>query len=156
MRFDGALPSAYQSWRRHGIGMPKRSKLLFPIGVNGVLYTPGCFDERVFDEDLYKRLCPSNDDPWFKTLALLAGCSVVRIPSLHGHFRKIHPETALKHMNVSGGINDTFIVRLHEHFGLTVDDYLKDATLRERAYVKLRPFALRVGPVAGRTDETYP
>lgn len=49
---------------------------LFAYGTSGVLYPPDCFDERVFDEATFQALCPTEDDIWFKAMALLKGTPV--------------------------------------------------------------------------------
>ncbi len=49
----------------------------FPYGTSGVLYPPGCFDELVFDERAFHRLCPKEDDIWFKACSILKGTKVV-------------------------------------------------------------------------------
>ncbi|WP_169714774.1 glycosyltransferase [Spirochaeta cellobiosiphila] len=47
--------------------------LNFPTGVGGILYPPGCFDERIFDEKLFLKLAPFADDIWLKAMTLLKG-----------------------------------------------------------------------------------
>ena len=62
------------------IDQPRRPVIaghdLFAYGTSGVLYPPGCFDERVFDEASFKALCPTEDDVWFKAMAILKGTPV--------------------------------------------------------------------------------
>ena len=48
----------------------------FAYGTSGVLYPPGCFDQRVFDIACFRQLCPSEDDVWFKAMSLLNGTPV--------------------------------------------------------------------------------
>ena len=49
------------------------SPLNFPTGVGGVLYSPGCFNEEVFNEAVFLDICPLADDVWFKAMALYNG-----------------------------------------------------------------------------------
>ncbi|SDF44671.1 hypothetical protein SAMN05216241_101124 [Limimonas halophila] len=42
-------------------------------GVSGVLYPPHALHPRVHDHGLMMRLCPSEDDVWFKAMSLLQG-----------------------------------------------------------------------------------
>ncbi len=51
------------------------SDLLLPIGVGGVLYFEGCFDDKVLNFELFNELSPSADDLWFKVMAYLKGKS---------------------------------------------------------------------------------
>lgn len=95
-----------------------------PLGVGGVLYPPGCLDERVFDIETMQRLAPKADDLWFKTMGLLKGTPV--FASRHGDVTKneifsheCYPiELALRHTNLSGGQNDVQLKRLFDHFDL--------------------------------------
>lgn len=45
-------------------------KDIFPVGIGGVLYPPGCFDEEVVNEGAFMSLAPNADDIWFKVMAL--------------------------------------------------------------------------------------
>lgn len=45
--------------------------LLFPTGVGGVLYPPGSLHPEVFNRERFRALCPTNDDIWFKAMAVL-------------------------------------------------------------------------------------
>lgn len=78
---------------------------LFAYGTGGVLYPPGCFDKRVFDVAAFKRLCPTEDDVWFKAMSLLKGTPVAAAPL--GHTPRHHviqgsQRVALRHRNYSG------------------------------------------------------
>lgn len=55
---------------------------IFPTGVGGVLYFPGCFTEEVLDEKAFQELCPTNDDIWLKAMSLRKNikCKRVTIP----------------------------------------------------------------------------
>lgn len=44
---------------------------LLAIGSSGVLYPPKSFDQRVFDMELFQKICPKSDDLWFKAMAVL-------------------------------------------------------------------------------------
>lgn len=49
----------------------KPSLLAFPYGTSGVLYPPTSLNSKVFDVDLFTKLCPKEDDIWFKAMGLL-------------------------------------------------------------------------------------
>ncbi len=45
-------------------------------GVGGVIYPPHCLYKDITDENLFKTLCPTNDDIWFWLMAVLQGTKV--------------------------------------------------------------------------------
>jgi len=50
--------------------------LYFPYGTSGVLYPKNSFGTIVFNLDLMKKLCPTEDDIWFKATSMLNGTKV--------------------------------------------------------------------------------
>ena len=50
------------------------------VGVGGVLYPPHCFHKDIFNEDLFMKLAPTNDDQWFWCMANLNGYFVRSVP----------------------------------------------------------------------------
>ena len=52
---------------------------VFPTGVGGVLYFPGCFDRRILDAKAFKQLAPNADDAWLKCMSLLKGTACRQI-----------------------------------------------------------------------------
>ena len=68
----------YKQWdwsNRH----TEPSKLIFPTGVGGVLYFPGCFDPEIANKEAFMKLAPGADDVWLKAMSLKKGtpCSIV-------------------------------------------------------------------------------
>lgn len=59
------------------------SKLVFPVGVGGVLYPKGCFDENLSNINEIMRLCEHGDDIWLKAMSLLKS-----VPCRKIHFYK--------------------------------------------------------------------
>lgn len=57
----------YKNWVCTSNAKPKR---IMPIGVEGVLYPPGIFSDKIQDEALFLKLAPKSDDLWFKAIAL--------------------------------------------------------------------------------------
>ncbi|PLY08722.1 MAG: hypothetical protein C0626_12810 [Arcobacter sp.] len=53
---------------------------IFPTGVGGVLYFPGCFYEDVLKSDFFLSLTPNNDDVWLKAMSLKKDvkCKIVK------------------------------------------------------------------------------
>lgn len=56
------------------------SHKIFPTGVGGVLYFPGCLDNDVTKTELFKQLCPRADDVWLKIMALKKGTKAKKVP----------------------------------------------------------------------------
>ena len=44
---------------------------VFPTGVGGILYPPGCFHKDVTDKELFIKLAPYADDIWFWAMAII-------------------------------------------------------------------------------------
>lgn len=56
---------------------PKPDMLGYPYGTAGVLYPPGALNDRVFDIATFRRLCPAEDDVWFRAMGILNHTPVV-------------------------------------------------------------------------------
>jgi hypothetical protein len=67
------------------------AKDIFPVGIGGVLYPAGCFDEEVLNDDAFMRLAPAADDLWFKMMAIKKGtlAKVVDEPILYADYLQI-------------------------------------------------------------------
>lgn len=52
---------------------------IFPTGVGGVLYYPGCFADEVLDHETFLRLAPNSDDVWLKAMTLKKGVLCKRV-----------------------------------------------------------------------------
>ncbi|EUC70045.1 hypothetical protein Y017_11545 [Alcanivorax sp. 97CO-5] len=124
MRFDAAgsvLP--YKQWEKPTF-QSEPSLLTFPTGVGGVLYYPGCLDERVLDKDCFMSICPHADDVWLKAMSLKKGVPCRRVPD-HRDFWIRFPVIedsqlhSLKRSNKSAsGGNDSKIRAVFDHFDL--------------------------------------
>lgn len=56
------------------------SKLIFPTGIGGVIYFPGCFDENILNKQEFLELCPGADDIWLKAMSLKNDVLCKKIP----------------------------------------------------------------------------
>ena len=116
---DGSL-APYATWELAASQTENRKdgRVLFPTGVGGILYPPGCFADEVFDKDLFMKLCPRGDDIWFFWMARKAGTRHHRTP---GHFDIIDwpnsQEIALASQNLYSDGNDSQIRAMEAHFG---------------------------------------
>jgi hypothetical protein len=91
---------------------------LLPLGVGGVLYPPDALGDIVFDAGLFSRICPSNDDIWFKmaslrknTLCVQTGAENMRLVDVEGR-----QEDNLTRTNVKMGLNDRQFEACFERF----------------------------------------
>jgi hypothetical protein len=64
----------------------EKSLLTFPLGVDGVLYPPGVFNNEVFNEEMFRKICPTADDVWFKAMSLLNNTQCKKICEKHKWF----------------------------------------------------------------------
>jgi hypothetical protein len=108
-REDGTL-RPYADWLRLAEGVAEPSYDLFPTGVGGVLYAPGDLAREVFNETVFREVCPRNDDIWFKAMSQLAGKKCRLVP--HSSFKdhqcelKVSRRHNLRAHNVTAGGND--------------------------------------------------
>ncbi len=73
------IPDLYDNWNGGAIGKSGISNYFVALGVGGVLYPAGCFDEEYFDIKLIKELALSADDLWLKITELRLGIPVLKI-----------------------------------------------------------------------------
>lgn len=113
----------YKKWWRSSKAA-ESSLLIFPTGVGGVLYFPGCFDEEIFNQDAFLRLAPGADDVWLKAMSLKQGVEC-RVVEQRGNWMLNHPsiigsqETSLKRRNKSTGDgNDVKIRAVFDEYSL--------------------------------------
>lgn len=120
---NGAL-LPYRDWDRRTdkLQANEKTQFIFPTGVGGVLYFPGCFSNEVFDESTLAELTPKADDVWFFWMARMAGTRQTRVP---GSMELINwpgsQGTGLFHTNVSQDGNDSQISAMERRYGLLND-----------------------------------
>lgn len=94
----------------------------FPTGKDGVLYPPGSLHDDVFDAEKFLVLAPTNDDIWFKTMALRRG---TRALGVRGHeafplmSASDHLNGLYARYNLLG--NDETLVRVFDEYQLPPD-----------------------------------
>lgn len=79
MKFDKSDKlMSYNDWQMQAYDehLPKRN---FITGVGGVLYPPHSLSPQVLDEDIFTAICPTADDVWFTSMALLNGTTVRKV-----------------------------------------------------------------------------
>lgn len=74
------------------------------VGLGGVLYPPHCFYKDILNEELIKRLAPTNDDQWFWVQAALNGyrTRVVDLPDIDANYIPGTQESGLTNINDKG------------------------------------------------------
>lgn len=114
---DGRL-APYREWEWLAPGLQGPSALLFPTGTCGTLYPPGALANEVFDLEAMRRLCPTNDDTWFKAMALLKGTAVRKVRPESLEFPHIPGSEVRMLWTVNAGRNDAQLAAVFEHYRL--------------------------------------
>lgn len=110
----------YKSWKwDHNFDAP--SLLIFPTGVGGVLYFPGCFDEEILNKKVFQQLARDADDIWLKAMTLLRQTKCRQVsdgrPWKDRYLQINHSQiTSLKRKNKNG--NDIKILNTLGHYHL--------------------------------------
>lgn len=114
----------YSQWSQ---ATPDSKAYLSPFGWSGMLYSPHCFPEEVFNKDVYQSLCPKADDIWFTIMELIGDVPVVMVRNSHwtGEGEVDHTNEyvardsdALHFQNAEAGGNDAQLAKLIEYYGL--------------------------------------
>lgn len=97
------------------------------FGVGGCIYPPAVFDEEMFREDVFMRLCPTADDIWFWVMEKRLNIKTQLIePSGYGYNQSVNrieeydwsQKGTLMHTNVVGGRNDEQLRALLELYNI--------------------------------------
>jgi len=116
----------YSSWMHEDDLIKEPSFRLTPIGIGGVLYPPGCLDERVFCLEGIEK-CINADDLWLKCAAVSKGTKTVRAGFASRFLREIEDsqKTALRDTNVNQNKNDEYLKIAMDWFGLSAESFQK-------------------------------
>lgn len=115
------LPYTEWHWHMSDLGP---HVLNFATGVGGVLYPPHCFDEEVFNKDVYLEICKYADDVWLKAMALRKQILVNKVytrDSLGEDFliNEAVQDIGLRNINAKGDmLNDSQIEAVFIKYGL--------------------------------------
>ena len=93
----------------------------FPYGTCGVLYPVGSLNEQVFDVKTFQKLCPKEDDVWFKAMGLLnrTPVAVTNLGINPPHYSVLGSQAeALRHFNHGAQQNTQQLEAVFEHFDL--------------------------------------
>lgn len=111
-------PDLYDNWNGGAIGKSGASDMFIALGVGGVLYPPGCFDEEYFDQELIRSLALTADDLWLKFTELRLGIPVYKIaPHTKGVYGvRGTQKVALGKVNNGMKQNDVIIRKLCDYY----------------------------------------
>jgi hypothetical protein len=112
----------YSEWKKAGSHTDSRRLLL--TGVGGILYPAGVsLDPRLFEEELFTKICPLADDVWFWAAAKAKGADTYCLDiKCFRPVRSLSPGPELWIVNAKGGENDRQLRLVLEEFGLRVSD----------------------------------
>ena len=96
----------------------EKSLFIFPLGVDGVLYPPGVLNEEVFNEDIFREICPKGDDIWFKAMSLLNNTYCKKICLDHDSFRPIPGSQVVSLFSENIFLNDEQIKSVFKKYNL--------------------------------------
>lgn len=122
---DG-VPTNYLEWKESYSNI--LGKLIFPIGVGGVLYPKNSLHPDVLREDLFQNLCPLADDIWFWFCGLLNGTEKIYIKKKHQDYsydaiyQYFHNGSALSHVNRTEHANDKQVRDLFKFYSVALSD----------------------------------
>jgi hypothetical protein len=111
----------YKDWAQDAFDR-KRSTLLFPTGIGGVLYPPGMLAHTCDDRGAAFTLCPHNDDIWLYWIGRRNGATykIVRRRREFVLWRGAEDQ-ALWHSNLALDGNDVQIRKVAERYGYPAD-----------------------------------
>ena len=115
---DGLSVRPYPEWQTGAPGRLGPDHRLFATGHGGVLYPPGSLHSELTNEAVFRQLCPTQDDVWFKAMALLQGTPVRKVAPDSRDYPLI-PGTEVRMLwsqNESG--NDRQIRAVFAHYAL--------------------------------------
>lgn len=122
--FDNGKMLPYSQWPQ---ATPDSKAYLSPFGWSGMLYSPHCFTDEVFNKAVYRELCPHADDIWFTIMELIGNVPIAMVKETHwtgkgevDHTNEYVAQNsdALHFQNVSNGGNDAQLAKLIEYYDL--------------------------------------
>ena len=132
---DGKFKPYFQWPKYHLVGkdFPSPSMSIFPIGYGGVFYPAGTFDNEIFRQDIFTKLCPIADDIWFYIQGIR--CHRPKVMDVQSKVRYYHVDLIrqafrkdrLMQSNNTEGQNDIQLRQLMEHYQLTSEGMLPDS-----------------------------
>ena len=127
VRTVNGVPCNYDTWTE--IPEEVASKVMvFPCGVEGVLYPPHCLSDEVCDEKIFKSLCPQADDIWFWFCGCRNNTNRIGVRKTRASFsfdalyQFFHKGSALTHTNRFEHANDKQFKDLFRYYGALINE----------------------------------
>lgn len=127
VRVVDGIPSKYETWTMFDNNV-EDNVMVFPCGVESVLYPPNSLSQQVTDEKLFKSLCPLADDIWFWYCGCQNNTNRIGIRktraaySFDALYQYFHQGSALTHTNRFEHANDKQFKDLFEYYGVVIND----------------------------------
>ena len=126
VQLEDGIPTHYDRWGEYAEEVS--GKMVFPVGVGGILYPAGSLNKDVLRKDLFMKLCPLADDIWFWFQGLRNSTNKRYVRKKHRDltfdalYQFFHKGSALTHSNYEEHQNDRQFRDLFEFDGVKVDD----------------------------------
>lgn len=110
----------YKEWKMAVENYLTPSFSLFPIGVGGILYPPGALHPEVFNDAVFRKICPLADDVWMKAMSLLNNIRCHKVAPVFAQFVPVRgtQHKTLASENMTRGRNDVQIRAVFDHYNL--------------------------------------
>jgi len=133
----GGVLHPYMQWKVFSGNDAAPSFSLFPICMMGILYPPGALHPEVFNQSVFRKICPIADDVWMKMMSLMnrVPCLNVTPPLLKLPVIRGTQGAGLHIENMIRGRNDAQLRAVIEHYGLQPRLASADFTLFSRGDV---------------------
>ncbi len=92
----------------------KPSYMTRPVNSGGVLYPPDCFNEEIFNDNVFYNLAPNYDDIWYWAMAVLNNTKT--------KVSKGYRNSLIK-LDFDGNINETQNLSINEAYKIILDKY---------------------------------
>ena len=114
IKLNKDLPDKYNNWDHN---YKYNDDFIFLTGAGGVLYSPNCFHEDFLNINLFKKICPTNDDIWLNWMIKLNKRNV-KFSNIDAHYELIKLiKSGLYKINVKKENNDIQINAMINEYG---------------------------------------
>ena len=127
LQCENGYPCKYYEWREYDNDIKGRD-MVFPCGVDVVLYPPYCLGKDVTNRELFKKLSPLADDVWFWFCGCMNVITKIGIKrkspnySFDVLYQYFHKGSALTHTNRYEHQNDKQIRAIFDYYGVFMEN----------------------------------
>jgi hypothetical protein len=111
----------YAEWIKNYKRGTDRRFFVLPTNGSGSLFPPGSFSSEIFDVESFMKICPYEDDVWFRAASMLKGVYCRRVFSANEDFDEIPNTQSVSLSKINHGaqtLSDTQIKAVFNHFNL--------------------------------------